>query len=140
MIRFCDPRPPNCVWFHLLLWTYDHFIKPNPEKCKITFLITKRDRNSYSICVFDPRPPNCGWFHFLFLTYDHFIKPKPEKRKIPFLVTKKGQTKNHIRHVFLICEPQFVGGFICYFWLMTILSRQKLKNFEMHETIRIDPQ
>ena len=28
----------------------------------------------------------------------------------------------------MIRDHQIVGGFICYFWLMTILSSQKLKN------------
>ena len=64
------------------------------EKRKIPFLVTKRGRKSYPICLFDPRPPNCSWFHLLFLTYDHFIKPKREKRKIQFLVTKRNQKLN----------------------------------------------
>ena len=65
-ICFCDPRPLNFGWFHLLLWTYDHFIKPKPEKRKLTFWVTKRGRKSYPICLFDPRPPNYWWFYFLF--------------------------------------------------------------------------
>ena len=28
----------------------------------------------------------------------------------------------------MIRDHQIVGGFICYFWLMTILSSQKLEN------------
>ena len=51
---------PDCGWFHLLLWTYDHFINPKPEKRKLQFLVTKRGQKSYPICFFDPRPPNCG--------------------------------------------------------------------------------
>ena len=35
--------------------------------------------------------------------------------------------ENHIRYVFLIRDPQIVGSFISYFWLMTILSSQNLK-------------
>ena len=108
-ICFCDPRPPNCGWFHLLFLTHDHFIKPKAEKRKIPFLVTKRGRKSYPICLFDPRPPYCGWFHFLFLTYDHFIEPKPEKRKIPFLVTKRGQNSNLIE--FSDPRPQHCGYF-----------------------------
>ena len=42
------------------------------------------------------------------------------------MVTKRGQ--NHICHVFLIRNPQIIADFICYFWLMTILSSQNLRN------------
>ena len=38
--------PPNCRWFHLLILTRDHFIKPKIEKRKIPFLVTKRGQNS----------------------------------------------------------------------------------------------
>ena len=74
----------------------------------------------------DPPSPNCGWFHLLFLTHDHFIKAKAEKRKCRFWLQKG--VKNNIKYVFWIRDHQIVGGFICCFWLITILSSQELKN------------
>ena len=79
-----------------------------------------------NIMIFDPTPTLKLWVVSFGLTHDHFIKTKAGKLKMPFLVTKRGQ--NHIWHVFLIRNPQIMGGFICYFWPMTILPSQKLKN------------
>ena len=65
----------------------------------------------------------------LFLIHDHFIKTKMEYRKTPFLVTKRSQKSYpNIRYVFLISDPQVVGGFIAIFWLMAILWSKKLKS------------
>ena len=55
-----------------------------------------------------------------------YIEPKAEKQKIQCLVTKTG--KNSIQQDFLRRDPYILGGFICYFLVMTILSSQKLKN------------
>ena len=73
-----------------------------------------------------PRQSNCGWFQLFFLTHDRFIGPKTEKQKIQCLVTKR--VKNSIQQDFLNRDPYILGGFICYFLVMTILSSQKLKN------------
>ena len=62
---------------------------------------------------------------FTILIHDHFFKPKNEKRKIPFLVTKKDQKSYPT--FFLWATRMLWVGFICYFWLMTILSSQKLE-------------
>ena len=51
---------------------------------------------------------------------------KAENKKYRFWLQKG--VKNHIRYVFVIRDPQIVGSFICYFWLMTILSGQNEKN------------
>ena len=113
LTKFSDPRPPKCVYFHLLLLTYDHFIKRKAENREIPFLITKRDQKFNLRRFSDPSPPNCAYFHLLLLTHDHFIKPKTEKRKIPFLVTKRD--KKSYPTCFLIYDPQILGSFICNF-------------------------
>ena len=76
---------------------------------------------------------SCGGCKFwvvslIFLNHGHFIKQKIEKRKIQFLITKRGHKSYLIKYVFLISDTEIVGGLICYFWLIIILSSQKMKN------------
>ena len=65
--------------------------------------------------LFDPRPQIVGEFHLLFWTHGHFNKTKASKRKICTVCGYKIESKNSIWKVFLIRDPQIVGGFICYF-------------------------
>ena len=75
LIKFSDPRPPKCAYFHFLLLTYDHFIKPKAENRKTPFLITKRDKKFNLRRFSDPRPPYCGYFHLLLLFQNDRIIP-----------------------------------------------------------------
>ena len=79
----------------------------------------------------DERFPNGIQFHLIFLSRNSKIfniknYKKAENKKYSFWLQKG--VKNHIRYVFVIRDPQIVGSFICYFWLMTILSSQNVKN------------
>ena len=75
-----------------------------------------------------PRSPNCRWFQLLFLTHDRFIEPKAEKHKNSIWLQK--EVNNSIQQDFLNRVPLYCGWFhwFCYFWVMTILSNQKLNN------------
>ena len=77
--------------------------------------------------VFYPRPPCSELFHAIFDSWPLY-QDKNEYRKTPFLVTKSQKSYPNIRYVFLISDPQVVGGFIAIFWLMAILWSKKLKS------------
>ena len=123
---FLNPRPPNCGWSHLLCLFHDHFIKPKADR-RIPLLVTKRVQHHTRHDFWSATLTLQLWV-VSFAMFDSWplYQEKSGKRKIPFLVTKR--VKNHIWHVFLIHNPQIMGGFICYVWLMTTLSSQKLKN------------
>ena len=55
----------------------------------------------------------------------NFMKRAWREQKIPFKITRRYE--NSIWQVFLIRNSQIRGSFICYFWLMTTSSNQKLK-------------
>ena len=130
LIRFVFyPRPPCSELFHAIFDSWPLYQSKNRINYRKTpFSVTKRSQKSYPNILY------VFWFvtlklwvvSLIFLTHVHFMKQKTEKRKIPFLLTKG--VKNLIRYDFLICDAEIVGGFICYFRLIILLSSQKLKN------------